>query len=190
MNVSLKDHLKSFLATHQRRELPLTDMRSAAVLLPLIWNQTEYSLLFTERTNTVEHHKGQISFPGGMVDENDNDVTATALREIFEEVGIPASAVKVLGMLDDLWVPSGFIITPVVGFLQTLPSLHLNTTEVAETFYVPLSFFMNERHVRMEHRERGGKIHEVYFYDYEQRTIWGATAAIVRNLVQIINKCL
>ena len=151
--------------------------------MPVILNPEGSDLLFTRRTDRVETHKGQISFPGGMADEGDRDIVHTALREADEELGIGAPLVDIRGMLDDLAVPSGFIITPVVGVLKELPPLTPNSYEVAEAFTVPFEFFCNPANGRSEFREfRGGK-REVWFYQHGEHNIWGATAMIVRSLI-------
>ncbi|HUI10057.1 MAG TPA: CoA pyrophosphatase [Bacteroidota bacterium] len=175
--------LREFAAPVERRGLTIEGFRRAGVLVPLVIGTRKPELLFTKRTEEVESHKGQISFPGGMTDTGDADIVETALREVREELGIAASAVTVRGILDDLAVPSGFIITPVVGTLETLPPLMPNPSEVAEAFTVPLDFFCEPRNGRSEIRELHGTKREVWFYEHRGRTIWGATAMIVRTLV-------
>jgi 8-oxo-dGTP pyrophosphatase MutT (NUDIX family) len=156
----------------------------AAVLVPLVFRGPEPELLFTRRTETVETHKGQISFPGGVMHENDSGTVATALRETEEEIGVPSALIEPLGLLDDLHTPTGFIITPVVGLVANLPGVHPNPAEVAEIFFVPLEFFLDPVSGRSEERRVGEKLWEVWYYDYGGRTIWGATAAIIRSLVR------
>ncbi len=162
-----------------------SDFSRAAVLIPLFPMNDELSVLFTVRTHDVETHKGQISFPGGMRDETDGDAIHTALRETEEELGINPKHIEVIGILDDLSTPTGFIITPAVGCLQKKPRLMLNTSEVAEVFSAPLSFFLDEKNGRWEKRERNGSQTRVWFYQYEKYLIWGATAAIIRNLAEV-----
>ncbi|HTR98555.1 MAG TPA: CoA pyrophosphatase [Bacteroidota bacterium] len=175
--------LKEIGAPGERQGLAIEGFRRAGVLVPLLIGSRKPELLFTKRTEEVESHKGQISFPGGMADAADMDIVETALREAREELGIEASAVTVRGMLDDLAVPSGFIITPVVGTLEALPTLTPNPAEVAEAFTVPLEFFCSPRNGRSEIRELHGMKREVWFYEHREHTIWGATAMIVRSLV-------
>ena len=175
--------LKEIGAPGERQGLAIEGFRRAGVLVPLLIGSRKPELLFTKRTEEVESHKGQISFPGGMADAADMDIVETALREAREELGIEASAVTVRGMLDDLAVPSGFIITPVVGTLEALPTLTPNPAEVAEAFTVPLEFFCIPRNGRSEIRDLHGMKREVWFYEHREHTIWGATAMIVRNLV-------
>jgi 8-oxo-dGTP pyrophosphatase MutT (NUDIX family) len=179
----LKTALETVRLSRPRVELPLNGYLRAGVLVPLVHRSSGAELLFTKRTDRVETHKGQISFPGGMVDREDADIAATALRELEEELGIARSMVEVIGLLDDHATPTGFIITPVVGMLSSLPEIRPNADEVEESFLVPLSFFADPANGRSEERWLKGKKHEVWFYDYHGKTIWGATAMIVRSLL-------
>jgi 8-oxo-dGTP pyrophosphatase MutT (NUDIX family) len=153
----------------------------AAVLVPLLLDAEVPELLFTRRTDDVETHKGQVSFPGGVCDEEDRGPVDTALRETEEELGIPRRLVDVVGCLPDLTTPTGFCITPVVGLLSTLPPLAPNPAEVAEVFRVPLGHFAGGR---SEQRILDGVARQVWFYDYHGTVIWGATAAMARMLLE------
>jgi len=166
-----------------RNVLAVEGFHRAGVLVPLVMGSGETELLFTRRTEEVETHKGQISFPGGMADTGDGDIVRTALREAEEELGIAPSLVEVQGLLDDLAVPSGFIITPVVAILRGLPRLTPNPREVAEAFTVPLGFFCRSENGRSELREYRGVMREVWFFQHGEHNIWGATAMIVRQLL-------
>ncbi|MDH3251656.1 MAG: CoA pyrophosphatase [Ignavibacteria bacterium] len=179
----LKTALKAVEYSRPRLELSLNGYQRAGVLVPVVHRDTGVELLFTKRTDRVETHKGQISFPGGIVDREDADISSTALRELEEELGISRSIVEVVGLLDDHATPTGFIITPVVGMLESLPEMRPNTEEVEESFLVPLSFFADPANGRREYRRLKGENHEVWFYDYRGKTIWGATAMIVRSLL-------
>ena len=161
------------------------EFRPAAVLIPLFLREGALHLLLTRRTDEVEHHKGQMSFPGGMADDGDNGPEETALREAEEEVGLGRCAVEVLGRLSDIVIPSGFRVTPVVGFLPELPVLRPHAAEVAEIVTVPLAFFADERNVRTAERERNGRRMTVYRYQYGPYDIWGATAAMIRTFLAV-----
>ncbi len=169
-----------------RRSIVHEGLIPSAVLVPLVSIEGETHLLLTRRTDTVQTHKGHIAFPGGMVDEEDRDRTATALRETKEELGIAADDILTVGLLDDLATPTGFVITPVVGFLRRLPDLSPSTAEVAEVFFVPLPFLGDERNRRRETRITDIGPRETWRYDYEGRVIWGATAAIIRDLMLLL----
>jgi 8-oxo-dGTP pyrophosphatase MutT (NUDIX family) len=167
-----------------RRSISLPNHEHAAVLVPVVRSESTFDLLFTKRTETVETHKGQISFPGGMTDVSDNDIIHTALRETDEEIGLAPSSIEIIGLLDDMATPTGFIITPVVGIIAALPPLRLNKEEVAEVFRVKLDFFATPSSGRTELREFRGRKHEVWYYDCGDHVIWGATAMIIRSLLK------
>lgn len=150
----------------------------------------ELHVLLTKRTEDVEHHKGQISFPGGSQDDVDQDLVTTALRESEEEIGLPREGVKVLGLFDEYETPSGFAITPVVASIVVLPPLKPHAVEVAEILEVPLSLFMDKRNERVEQRTPFGVPLDVYFYRFGEHEIWGATAAILRSFLLSLRQSL
>ena len=119
------------------------------------------------------------------MDKRDKDIIETALRESCEEIGLEPDQVEVLGLLDDVPVPSQFIITPVVGFVNSRPPAKPSEVEVAEVFDVPLAFFADDRNARSEERELHGRRFPLWSYDYNGKTIWGATAGIGRNLAKL-----
>jgi 8-oxo-dGTP pyrophosphatase MutT (NUDIX family) len=182
------DEVKTFLEGRSRSELDRPELHRAGVLLLLFDRDGETRVLLTKRTSDVEHHKGQISLPGGSMDPGDADVTATALREAEEEVGLRPSTVQVLGLFDDVWTPSGFRITPVVGHAPDLPEVRINTREVEEIIDVPVSLFLDPANERVKHLMRDGKQVKVYFYTYGSREIWGATAGILRSFLRMLTK--
>ncbi len=179
--------LRSALGAPSARHPVPEGFRRAAVLVPLTRGSDTCELLLTKRTQDVERHKGQISFPGGVMDSNDIDLPATALRETNEELGIPPDAVEPIGLLDDLTTPTGFVITPLVGMVDPSIVVIPNPLEVAEVVRLPLSFFASPRSGHCEIREVDGRHHEVWFYDDGSHVIWGATAAIIRSLLTKLN---
>ncbi len=184
-----KEYIARTLSQHHRRTIALAEFqgfRSAAVLVPLISDKDELSILLTLRTSDVESHKGQISFPGGMKDDSDKNPIETAVRETHEEIGINPDTIDILGILDDHPVPSKFIITPVVGYLQQSSQYTLQRIEVAEVFSVPLSFFLDERNADTEEREFQGKKVTVWHFHFNKYHIWGATAAIIKNFIHVM----
>lgn len=183
-DIELRTRVARLSSTNQRNCVSLDGYHSAGVLVPIILGTDIPHLLFTKRTELVETHKGQVSFPGGVMDPDDGDIVHTALREAWEEIGIPSSAIHVAGLLDDLPTPTGFVITPVVGILEKLPALSPNAAEVAEVFQVPLSFFLDPRNGRSEVREFLGKQRDVWYFQSGSHTIWGATAMIVQLLLK------
>jgi len=180
-------HVRSFFSSFYRKEINNPVLIRAGVLVPLFMQNGELSVVLTRRTEEVEQHKGQVSFPGGTMDTCDATIIDTALREAEEEIGLTKNAVEVLGTLNDFCTPSGFCISPVVGFLPVIPSFALNKTEVSEVFDVPLSFFLNSSNERVDRRERFGKMTNVYFYGYGEHEIWGATAEILRTFLRALN---
>lgn len=162
-------------------------LERAAVLVPVVVSPAPVSLLFTLRTHLVETHKGQVAFPGGVVDPGDGDVVDTALRETEEEIGIHRGRITVLGALDDLATPTGFLITPVVGLIRTLPTLRVNSEEVAEAFTVPLEFLADPGACASEVLVLEGKERLIYRFEFGGKTIWGATALIVRSLLEVLS---
>lgn len=173
------------LAARQRHVIDDPAQRRAAVLLPLYRDRGETYVLFTRRTETVEHHKGQISLPGGAEDEGDAGPLETALRETEEELGIPRTHVTILGILDDVSTfVSGFVITPFVGVIPHPVPLRMNPHEIAEVLSVPLAAFRDPSKLRVEKRTRPtGERIEVYFYDSRPHVIWGATALILKSFI-------
>jgi 8-oxo-dGTP pyrophosphatase MutT (NUDIX family) len=159
----------------------------AAVLLPVIPHaQDEPTLLFTRRTNSLARHSGQVSFPGGRSERDDLSPMETALRETFEETGIASSFITVAGYLDRYLTDTGFDIQPVVGWLAEGFALSPDPREVAEIFEVPLAFLCDPSNRRRESREIAGRQRRFYAFTYQDREIWGATAAIVVSLAQVL----
>jgi 8-oxo-dGTP pyrophosphatase MutT (NUDIX family) len=165
--------------------LPGVELRESAVLVPLFFRGSEPHALFTRRPMTLRHHAGQISFPGGGRDAHDESLLHTALREAHEEVGIVAREVLVLGRLDELPTPTYFRISPFVGAVSG-EGRWRSSSEVEELIEVPLRAFLEPARQRTEVREVMGRGHEVYYYDVGPHTIWGATAHMVRELMNIL----
>lgn len=162
-----------------------TDYRRAAVLILLYPRSGQDYLVFTRRTESVEHHKGQISLPGGAQDPVDPGPEYTALREANEELGIDPSALQVLGTLRDVHARvSSFVITPVVArlkpeFAESDLVFKPNPGEVAEIIEVPLSALRDPAHHRVETRAHNGITYNIHFYTYGPYEIWGATGRII-----------
>ena len=158
----------------------------AAVLVPLVNRPGQVHLLLTQRTAHLDDHAGQISFPGGRVEAGDASREETALRETEEEVGLPRTAVAVLGRLPNYEIPSGFRITPVVGWIEPPFTLKPDPFEVAGVFEAPLEHFLDAaRYQRREFRFRGRHRHYLAI-PYEGRYIWGATAGMLYNLCRML----
>jgi 8-oxo-dGTP pyrophosphatase MutT (NUDIX family) len=173
------------LNPHLRKVEPGTgNLKPAAVLIPIIVRAEGLHVLFTRRADHLARHAGQVSFPGGRVNDDDANVIEAALRETEEEVGLPRSFVDVFGDLDTYETGTGFSIQPVVGFVSEGFNLTIDPAEVAEAFEVPLRFLLN----RDNHEQRTGTWQgterRYYAMTYGRHYIWGATAGILMNLHQ------
>jgi 8-oxo-dGTP pyrophosphatase MutT (NUDIX family) len=166
----------------------------ASVLVPLVLRD-EIGVLLTQRTDHLNDHPGQISFPGGRAEPDDADAVATALREAHEEIGLEADYVEVLGALPAYTTGTGFIVTPVVALVKPGCTLHPDPFEVAEVFEVPLGFLMNPGHHRRHEVEVAGARREFLSMPFQgvdgqgqprRYFIWGATAAMLRNLYRFL----
>jgi 8-oxo-dGTP pyrophosphatase MutT (NUDIX family) len=162
--------------------------RAAAVLVPFVRRADALSILFTRRNENLRTHAGQISFPGGGVEEGDADAIAAALRETAEETGIAPGLVEPFGYLDGLDTVSGYSVTPVTGFVSGDYSLRLHAEEVDEVFEVPLPFILEPGRLQREHILWRGRERDIYAVVWEGRRIWGATAAILKNLLDRLEK--
>lgn len=158
-------------------------VRAAAVLVPFVRRADTLSLLFTRRTAHLRNHGGQISFPGGGVEAGDRDVVAAALRETDEETGIGPDLVEPFGYLDVLATVSGYHVTPVAGFVDGSYRLRLDEHEVDEAFEVPLAYILEPGHLQREAFLWNGHERDIFAIQWQGHRIWGATAAILKNLL-------
>ena len=158
----------------------------AAVLVPIIMHGSAPSVLLTVRSAHLNDHAGQVAFPGGRRDETDASFEATALREAFEEIGLHHHAVDILGQLPVYQTGTGYAITPVVALVQANPKLELQASEVDDAFEVPLHFLMNPANHQQRAIQVGDQERLFYAMPYSHHGkeffVWGATAAIIRNL--------
>jgi 8-oxo-dGTP pyrophosphatase MutT (NUDIX family) len=181
----------------------ITHPTAAAVLIPLVVRAHEVSVLLTQRTTRLKKHAGQVAFPGGRKDPEDQDVVATALRESEEEIGLLAHEVEVLGSLKDYFTGTGYQITPVIGLVSPPSRLRLQASEVDAVFEVPLSFLMNPENHQYRERQFEGVTRHFYSMPYRATQwieeqgqvsdplgreffIWGATASMLRNLHRLL----
>ncbi len=165
---------------------PSSDLRPAAVLVPLIDRADGMTVLLTQRTPHLSAHAGQIAFPGGRIEPDDPDAVAAALREAEEEVGLPPKHVTVIGRLDTYVTGTGFEVTPVVGIVRVPFPLALDPHEVAEAFEVPLSFVVDPSNHRRMTRRQGERLRTFFVLPFEDRYIWGATAGMLVNLAEVL----
>lgn len=157
--------------------------RPAAVLVPIIAREP-LTVLLTQRTQHLSAHAGQISFPGGKIDEADGGPIETALREAEEEIGLNRDLIEPLGLLDRYQTGTGFSIFPVVALVAPAFSLNLNAAEVDSAFEVPLTFLMDTANHRTDSREINGRSRHFHAMPFGEHYIWGATAGILKNMSQ------
>lgn len=168
--------------------------RPAAVLIPLVVRDDGLQVLLTQRTAHLSDHAGQISFPGGRIEATDANPVAAALRESQEEIGLDPVAVEVMGTLPHYLTATHYRVTPVVGLIERLPRLTPDEFEVAEIFEVPFQFLMNPAHHERRLAEWQGQRRSFFAMPYvpselstQRRFIWGATAAMLRNLYRFLS---
>jgi len=167
--------------------LPRRDnLRAAAVLVPLVDRLEGLHVLLTLRGANLQYHAGQVSFPGGRVEPGDASAAATALRETEEEIGLPAASVEIVGRLDDYITGTGFVIAPIVGLVRPPYALSPDPSEVDAVFEVPLSFILDPANHRRESRVFNGVERRFHAMPYGDRYIWGATAAMLLNLYDLL----
>ena len=190
MNVCGKyfgDEIRKILNGRERKVVDHLPFPHAAVLLPLFEKKGECCILFTKRTHLVKHHKGEISFPGGMFDKEDVDLERTALREASEEIGLGERDAQILGTLDDIVTVTEFIVTPFVGVVPYPYPFKLSPVEIAELIEVPLATLLDpsclgEREILQNDGKR-----MVEAYQYKDHNIWGATARILKQFLDLIS---
>lgn len=159
----------------------------AAVLLGLVERPGGLAVLFTERAEHLKDHPGQVSFPGGRIQPGDAGPVQAALREAEEEIGLDPRQVSVTGCLERLLTVTGFLVTPVVGFIAPGFSPVADRTEVADVFEVPLKFLLDAGNIRRRYRERLGARMRVHEIEYEGHRIWGATASMLVGFLSLIS---
>lgn len=170
-----------------RRIEPAEGQRRAAVLIPFFEDQGEPVLLFTERTQHLPRHKGEISFPGGKLDPADPSLLHAALRETEEEIGIIESHIEVLGELDDITTVTDYVVSPFVGWVPGTGALRVNTGEIEKIHEVPLARLLDPAVYELKREyEWKGRPYPVHFFHVNGITIWGATAKILSQLLEEI----
>jgi 8-oxo-dGTP pyrophosphatase MutT (NUDIX family) len=189
-------HLK-MAPEHRARELDeassqqLTAKKSAVMILFFIDNQQKAKIIFIRRSDYVGIHAGQMGLPGGRYEESDENTLITALRETTEEIGIPSEKIEVLGKLSGIYIPpSNFYVDPYIGFLSEKPEYAIDTREVKEVIEICLSDLMSDNAVQYKHFVTHGKSQTTLapYYLIDNVEIWGATAMIVSELIDIIKE--
>lgn len=185
--MTFREHVARVLEARPPRQETPPGYRRAAVLLPLYETAAGPYLVLTTRTDRVPTHKGQISFPGGGFHETDGDLLTTALRESAEEIGLQSHDVAVAGVLDDAaTAASAHVVRPFVGFIPHPYPFRLDTFEIEELIHLPLGPLLEGNRFREEIWDQGGRPHSVFFYDHAGQTIWGLTARILKQFVEVV----
>ncbi|MCD9517263.1 CoA pyrophosphatase [Photobacterium phosphoreum] len=173
-------------ASHKRRiDHHFTDdidFKPAAVLIPLVPREQGFNVVLTRRTEHLKHHPGQIAFPGGRFEAPDIDLIATALRETYEETGIICQRNNVIGQLTPLATTSGYIVTPFISTISSNYNAKPDPGEVDAIFEVPLNYLLDPKNIKSHQFHLRGECHRVYAIPYNNYSIWGATAQMIKLL--------
>ena len=156
--------------------------RPAAVLIPIIDYPDQLRVLFTQRAKHLKHHPGQVSFPGGKQEDTDGNLLTTAMRETEEEIGITADMVSIIGTLPKFRTISRYEVVPYIGMVTPAYTLRIDANEVDSVFEVPLTHLMDQSNHFIHWVNRRNRQHPIYFIQWQDKTIWGATASFVRTL--------
>ena len=167
---------------------PSLTLTAAAVLVPIVQREPGLTVLLTKRTDHLHDHAGQVSFPGGRVDPGDRDAEDAALRETEEEIGLPRRHIRLAGQLDTYVTRTGFEVTPLVGLVAPPFALKPDSFEVAEVFEVPLAFLLDPANRETQSRVFQGRERFFYNFHYGGYQIWGATAGMLVNLAEVLNR--
>jgi len=182
ISVLTREQIKAKLRSKRPGKVKESGLKPASVLVPLISRHSGWSLLFTKRSDSVESHKGEISYPGGMIEQGESALAA-ALRETYEELGIEEDRIHVLGELDEILTFSGFRIRPFVAQLSWPTPLRPNPGEIGSVHILALSGFADPSLFKTENWKRNNQDYPVYSYEFPECRVWGATAKITKNLI-------
>jgi 8-oxo-dGTP pyrophosphatase MutT (NUDIX family) len=183
--------LREVLSRRHKRRITGANLVTSAVLVPIYYKKGQYYILFTKRTDKVKEHKGQISFPGGARYKKDRTLVDTALRESAEEIGLEPGKVKVLGELDDVFTEtSNYVISPFVALIPYPYQFKFAVREVEEIIEAPISVLLDKECLSQETVVLRGKTLKLYVYKYQGRIIWGATAKILHQFLDVFSRAL
>ncbi len=166
------------------------NLQNSAVLAPIVIHESRIALLYTLRASSLERHSGQVSFPGGVIEKGDESAIETALRETEEEIGVSRKNIQIIGQLNPFNTSTGYIVFPVIGVINSLDTLVKNAIEVDRIFCIPLTWLCDPGHSRTkEFTGKDGIIRKVWFFDvFDGELLWGITAKITKDLIEIIKK--
>lgn len=182
-----RERIRGLLSQRQRHIISREGLKPSAVLIPIYKMNGDWHVVLTKRSEDLEHHKGQVSFPGGAYDREDGNLETTALREAFEETGIRPEDVEILGMLDDqATLSSNFAITPFVGAIPYPYEFTVNRKEVEELIEASVSSLMDPACYSPKTPDSDGKLHPWGYYRYGSHSITGITARILKQLLDLV----
>ncbi len=191
-NVSLIDHIvrqcEPLDESASRTDDSASSATPAAVFIPLVARQSDWTMILTQRSAKLKHHGGQISFPGGRADPGDRNLLETAIRETVEEIGVERSALTPLASLPNFLTMSGFSVTPVIGTVDPDHRIDMNRDEVDAVFEVPVRHVLDARNVQAREAFYQGKPRTYHLIQYEQHRIWGVTAQILLKLGTVLGE--
>lgn len=179
---------KNHRETFSSQDLMSTHYRRAAVLCPFVWVETEWHLLFTRRSDSLKNHRGQVSFPGGARDPEDAHAVDTALREAFEEIGVSRNKVTIVGEMGEMVTNSNYLVTPVIAVLDWPQPLRLSQNEVSRVFTIPISWLADKNNweERVFNHPSGWYGTVIFYEKYDGELLWGITASITHQLIDLI----
>jgi 8-oxo-dGTP pyrophosphatase MutT (NUDIX family) len=183
----VKRKIEKTLRNYKKEKITDENLIPSGVLIPLFFKGGQFHVLFARRSDEVNFHKGQICFPGGTRQPYDSSLLQTGLREAKEEIGLKAKDVEILGELaDSATRTTGYVISPFVAFIPYPYPFKLNHKEVEQVFSIPLSALMNEANFRQDYYPTENKSGPGYAYEYGGHIIWGATARILKQLIELL----
>lgn len=167
---------------------PKNSLRPASVLIPIIYVDNTWALLFTRRSESLRKHRGQVAFPGGGADVNDADPCQTALRESSEEIGLSSDNVKILGYLPSVSTVSHYCVTPVVGWIQKPFKIVMSSDEVARVFTIPIEWLADPKNVSYKKLETPWETKQsvVFFNQYDDELVWGFTGSLTLTFLETL----
>jgi len=181
-------------AMHLNADAPaVIAMRNAAVLIPLVWTEGQWQILFIRRAhNERDRHSGQVAFPGGRIEDTDAHAIDAALRETHEEIGVPAEHINVVGVIDTYITVSSYEVTPVIGVVDWPTNLKLQNTEVARAFLIPLSWLRDRNNFTFRARQnmdpQSARRHPIIVFEpFDDEILWGATARMTLNFLRALD---
>jgi 8-oxo-dGTP pyrophosphatase MutT (NUDIX family) len=178
--------IREALASFKPQDIDCVRSMWASVIIPIYETKNDLYIVLTRRTQTVRNHKGEVSFPGGMYEEVDEDRMVTAIRECCEEIGVKKEDLEILGRIDDMYTMTGFCVRPYVGVIPYPYTFRVNPIEVAYVISLPFQFLIDVQ-PGIEEAERGGHAENVPSFYYDGDRIWGATCRMLLRLRRIVH---